>query len=165
MLYTLSPSIGTAMKFFGTKTNNFSSTIKNGGRLFGFRWRKVPTPPITSLPGEVWNSIASVPSIRVSNKGRIKRQRHDGGDELIHHHGTDTRVTISNTYNRYAYDTPDGKTVNEMVHDLVARLFIGNIPPGYEVDHINNDRLDNDITNLRIVTRAENNGRHRRHNI
>ena len=43
------------------------------------------------------------------------------------------------------------------VHRLIAEAFIGPIPDGYEIDHINRNRADNRISNLRIVTRSENN--------
>ena len=43
-----------------------------------------------------------------------------------------------------------------LVHRLVAEAFIGPIPEGYEVDHINRCRSDNRVDNLRIVTRSKN---------
>lgn len=42
------------------------------------------------------------------------------------------------------------------VHNLVAKVFLGEIPDGYVVDHINNNPSDNYVTNLQIVTVAEN---------
>lgn len=42
------------------------------------------------------------------------------------------------------------------VHRLVAEAFFGEIPDGYEVDHINRNRGDNSVENLRIVTPSEN---------
>lgn len=42
------------------------------------------------------------------------------------------------------------------VHNLVAKVFLGEIPEGYLVDHINNNPSDNYVTNLQIVTVAEN---------
>jgi hypothetical protein len=41
-------------------------------------------------------------------------------------------------------------------HRLVYESFVGKIPAGYEIDHIDADKHNNDITNLRIVTRSEN---------
>lgn len=42
------------------------------------------------------------------------------------------------------------------VHNLVVKVFLGKIPDGYVVDHINNNPSDNYVTNLQIVTVAEN---------
>ncbi len=54
----------------------------------------------------------------------------------------------------YAVKTIDRKTIS--MHVYIAILEWRVIPDGYEVDHINKDRLDNRIENLRIVTRSEN---------
>ena len=48
----------------------------------------------------------------------------------------------------------DGK--NQYVHRLVWEYHFGDIPAGMEIDHINHNRADNRIENLRLVTRAEN---------
>jgi hypothetical protein len=46
------------------------------------------------------------------------------------------------------------KTVT--VHKLVAQTFIGKIPEGYEVNHIDLNRANNHVDNLEICTRSEN---------
>ena len=43
-----------------------------------------------------------------------------------------------------------------LVHRLVVETYLGAIPDGYEVDHINRNRSDNNVENLRIVTHIEN---------
>ena len=43
------------------------------------------------------------------------------------------------------------------VHRLVAQTFIGPIPDGYEVDHIDRDRSNNAVNNIRITTHSQNN--------
>ena len=42
------------------------------------------------------------------------------------------------------------------VHTLVYTAFIGDIPSGMEIDHINRDREDNRLENLRLVSSRDN---------
>lgn len=44
-----------------------------------------------------------------------------------------------------------------MAHSLIWILHHGDIPSGYEIDHINGNPSDNRIENLRIATHAQNN--------
>ena len=45
---------------------------------------------------------------------------------------------------------------NYSIHRLVWEAFNGPIPNGYYIDHIDGDRSNNSISNLRIVTQSEN---------
>ncbi|WP_141135940.1 HNH endonuclease [Antarctobacter heliothermus] len=49
-----------------------------------------------------------------------------------------------------------GKRKRLFVHRLVAETFLGPCPDGLEVAHLNGDRRDSRLTNLRYVTRSEN---------
>lgn len=44
-----------------------------------------------------------------------------------------------------------------LIHKIFAHLFLGNCPEGYEVDHIDNVRTNCKPSNLRYVTKSENN--------
>ena len=48
------------------------------------------------------------------------------------------------------------KYVHKRVHQLVAECYIGPCPKGKEVDHIDNNKLNNHYTNLQYLTRQEN---------
>ena len=45
---------------------------------------------------------------------------------------------------------------NDPKYYLLHRLIVGDVPDGYEVDHIDNNPLNNTRANLRIVTRRQN---------
>ena len=51
----------------------------------------------------------------------------------------------------------DGKKKAMSVHRLVAKAYIYNPENKPEVDHIDRDRVNNHVSNLRWVTRSENN--------
>ena len=42
------------------------------------------------------------------------------------------------------------------IHHIVAETFLESIPKGYEIDHIDGDKSNNNVTNLEIVTHQEN---------
>lgn len=44
-----------------------------------------------------------------------------------------------------------------LIHRMVYETFNGEIPQGYEIDHINTVKTDNNLENLRCVTHTENN--------
>jgi hypothetical protein len=46
---------------------------------------------------------------------------------------------------------------NYLYHRILWIFLNGEIPEGMELDHINHDKLDNRIENLRLVSHAENN--------
>jgi hypothetical protein len=50
----------------------------------------------------------------------------------------------------------DKKTKHFTIHRLVALTFLENLDNKKEVDHMNNNKLDNNLTNLRWVTKSEN---------
>jgi hypothetical protein len=51
----------------------------------------------------------------------------------------------------------NGKMKQVFVHRLVAKAFIGDIPEGYTVNHIDGNKTNNNLSNLEIVTYSENN--------
>lgn len=44
----------------------------------------------------------------------------------------------------------------KLVHQIIAEVFIGPRPKGKQIDHINRNRVDNRVDNLRYVTGKEN---------
>ena len=69
---------------------------------------------------------------------------------------------VRDEYADWYYDLPDGYlryyrwATSLFEHRLVAERVFGLVPRGYVIRHLNNDRTDNRIENLRFITRAEN---------
>jgi len=51
---------------------------------------------------------------------------------------------------------PSKQRIWKRVHRVVWETFKSKIPNGLEIDHINHNKQDNVITNLRVVTHSEN---------
>lgn len=96
---------------------------------------------------EEWKDIPGYEGLyQVSNLGRIYSFK--TGEYLklgINSHGY-TRVSLLKNY----------KTRQHNVHRLVALAFIPNPDNKPNVDHINGDKADNKVENLRWVTQKEN---------
>ena len=55
------------------------------------------------------------------------------------------------------YNKPGAKNKKYFrAHRLVWQVFMGNIPEGMEVDHKNNNKKDNRLSNLQLLTSSEN---------
>lgn len=75
--------------------------------------------------------------------------------KIINKHGRPLVGTTSNGYVRHTLSiNKKAKSVNTA--SIIWQSFHGNLPKGFEIDHINGDRSDNRLNNLRIVTHKEN---------
>ncbi len=89
-----------------------------------------------------WKTIRGYPTYMVSSFGEVLNT-------------TTQRLLKPNTDNRgYLRVSLSGKTCR--IHRLVASSFLDNTENKPSVDHINNDKLDNRLVNLRWATAQEN---------
>ena len=114
--------------------------------------------PVTVKPKkEICKPIPGYPNYEVSNWGRI----------FIVKNGTRIEKLPRPCSGREQYLSiqlwNQGQKKKICVHNLVAKVFLGEIPEGYVVDHINNNPSDNYVTNLQIVTVAENSQKAAKH--
>ena len=50
----------------------------------------------------------------------------------------------------------DGITKTKLIHRLMYEAFIGDIPEGMQINHIDGDKTNNNINNLEAITQHEN---------
>lgn len=68
----------------------------------------------------------------------------------------DKLVLCSDTKINGGYITNSTKIGSKLQHRIVWETFNGDIPTGYEIDHLNTIRTDNKLENLRVCTKSEN---------
>ncbi len=102
---------------------------------------------------------------QVSNEGNVKsldrtieRMSRCGKIVNITYKGVNLRKNILASGYRQVYLCENGIVTPKSVHRLVWETFVGEIPEGYEIDHIIpiSDGGGDELSNLRIVTRKGN---------
>ena len=107
---------------------------------------------------EQWKDITGYEGIyQISNFGRVKSlarytiQKHYLEEKILNQH-ENKKIDGYMVVDLYK----NGKRKKFYVHRLVAQEFIGNILEGYEIDHKDINKKNNNVNNLKIVTHKEN---------
>jgi len=94
---------------------------------------------------EIWKHVKDWDGYEVSDHGRVRRNGRP--------------LAFSRNPSGYDYITLHArgrKSKTFKVGILVARTFLGERPKGYVVDHIDRNRANDRLTNLRYITQSEN---------
>lgn len=98
---------------------------------------------------ELWRVVSEAPNYSVSSHGRFRR---DVGPQCRTERILSTRRRDKDGYTLVRWCTGRGKCSQRRLHCLVARAFLGPCPDGLEVDHIDGDKTNARLSNLRYVT-------------
>jgi HNH endonuclease/NUMOD4 motif-containing protein len=103
---------------------------------------------------EEWKEIPGLPHYQASNLGNIRTMRAGRGcrEEVGH--------VMSGCKDEKGYllvnCRVDGRSQTQRVHRLIARAFLGEIPPGHQINHLNGKKSDNRLENLEICSPGQN---------
>lgn len=112
-------------------------------------YKEHPSKKIKNLQGEIWKDINGYDGYQVSNKGRVK-------STIVRKDGKLLKIGINKLGYCVVVLSTNGKSKTHYVHRLVAETFIHNPDKKLCIDHINTDRTDNRVENLRWCTHKEN---------
>ncbi len=137
----------------GRGSEGLQGNCKDCCRLIYIK-RKAVTVYDPALPGETWKDVVGFEGIyKISSKGRVRsvlaRRGAKSGRILVsrlNKHTGYLRVTLK------AFPRRNERTI----HSLVAEAFIGPRPEGFEVNHIDGDKLNNAVENLEYLSHSDN---------
>jgi len=93
-----------------------------------------------------------------AESGRLfhAKDKRGGNGCIVAKAGTPADSYIGNRGYRVASFVADGKERKLLAHRVLYTLAHGSIPVGMVIDHINGERADNRLCNLRVLTRQQN---------
>ena len=102
---------------------------------------------------EIWKPVPGYKGYMVSDLGRVKSLGIGGGSN------SKERILKPSHNGKGYYQitlSENGIRRNHRVNRLVWEAFNGPIPQGMEINHINEDKSDNSLTNLNLMTHKDN---------
>ena len=103
---------------------------------------------------EVWKGIPEFESYQVSNLGNVRSLNYNRTKQT-----KNLKLKINSRGRRAVNLSKNGiNKANCKVHQLVSMAFLNHKPCGHKivVDHIDNDKLNNRLYNLQLITSREN---------
>ena len=107
------------------------------------------------MDNELWEPIPGYEGIyEISNTGRFRGLPRKDNRGMFRPGIVFTPGKMSGGYAGVTMSR-NGRQRSALLHQLVARAFIGPAPPGKEVNHIDGDRMNASLDNLEYVTKSE----------
>ena len=100
---------------------------------------------------EVWKDIVGYEGVyMVSDQGRLKSLKF-GKERLL-------KPTLNSRGYLMVVLSKEGNRNRRSIHQLMAMTFLGHVPCGHKlvVDHIDEDKINNSLSNLQVITQREN---------
>jgi hypothetical protein len=97
---------------------------------------------------EIWKDVPTYEGeYQVSNNGKVRSLKTN----------KELKQALSSNYWSVTL-SQNGKTKGKRVHQLVAMAFLNHKPSGFKlvIDHIDNNKLNNSLENLQILTHRQN---------
>jgi hypothetical protein len=112
------------------------------------------TPSLPAEQVEVWKGVVGFPGYEVSNMGgvRMMRTRYGRSRDIPRV----LKPAKNKSGHRHVNIRRDTKSFSRYVHHLVLEAFVGPRPDGTECCHLNDNKDDNRVDNLRWDTRLAN---------
>jgi hypothetical protein len=104
------------------------------------------------MENEVWKDVIGYECLyQISNLGNVKSFKRNKN-------GTYLKPGINSKGYKGVILYKKGIGKNKQIHVLVAESFLNHKPCGHKlvIDHVNNDKLNNNIENLQVITHREN---------
>lgn len=109
---------------------------------------------------ELWAQIPGYPIYEASSSGRVRSiNRVDARNHK--RLGQVLKPMQSSTGHLYVKLMQNGREKKRLVHRVVYETFVGAIPENYDIHHVDGNKHNNAIRNLKMVTHAEHMRLHR----
>ena len=102
---------------------------------------------------EVWKPIKGYEGkYEISNLGGVRNRKR--GNKLLPYRDGRNHLKVGLHH--------DGKQKHVFVHRLIYEAFVGEIPDGYVIHHIDHNQFNNCVDNLKLMSRSEHMSLHRK---